>query len=181
MLSGSNRGLLHQSWVLDEESEPWVQCECSHFTERKTKVQANNCWTCMQKWWADSASEERLFSVEATRFSSLRHGYSDRDQMAQIFQRSNCRKTYLAAVMLASDDAGMRNYISTSAELATFNHYVCAQFPSQWGPDFHRGLPDTITMQIKNEEHCTISTISKPTHSFSGTAESFLFLSQSST
>lgn len=52
--------------------------------------------------------------------------------------------------MLVSDAAEMRNYISTSAELATFNHYVCAQFPAQRGPDFHLVLPDTVTMQIKN-------------------------------
>lgn len=54
-----------------------------------------------------------------------------KNQVAQIFQKSSYRKTYLAIIMLVSDSAEMRNYISISAELATFNHYVCAQFPAQ--------------------------------------------------
>lgn len=84
-------------------------------------------------------------------FHPLRHGYSGRNQTAQIFQKSDCRKTYSIIIMLVSDAAEMRSYISTSAELATFNHYIYAQFPAQWGLDFHLVLPDTITMQIKNE------------------------------
>lgn len=82
-------------------------------------------------------------------FHSLRQGYFEKNQVAQIFQKSNYRKTYLAIIMLVSDSAEMRNYISISAELATFNHYVCAQFPAQWGTDFHLALPDTVTWQIK--------------------------------
>lgn len=54
-----------------------------------------------------------------------------KNQVAQIFQKSNYRKTYMAIIMLVSDSAEMRNYISISAELATFNHYVSAQFPAQ--------------------------------------------------
>jgi len=51
--------------------------------------------------------------------------------VAQIFQKSNCRKTYSTIITLVRDAAEMGNYISASAELATFNHYVYTQFPAQ--------------------------------------------------
>lgn len=64
-------------------------------------------------------------------FPPLGLGYSDINQVAQLFWRGNCRKTYSAIIVLVSDSAEMRDGIATSAELATFNHDVCAQFPAQ--------------------------------------------------
>lgn len=64
-------------------------------------------------------------------FLPLRLGYSRINQTVQIFQKNDCRKTYSAIIILVSDSAEMGTDISASAELATFNHYVCTQFPAQ--------------------------------------------------
>lgn len=64
-------------------------------------------------------------------FLPLRLGYCGTNQMVQIFQKSDCRRTYSAIIILVSDSAEMGNDVSASAELATFDHYVCTQFPAQ--------------------------------------------------